>query len=284
MDIEEYHQGLLDVANQAEQTVKSLAILKDILTPNFFEQVRKQLDYLRKDRGGKIHPLFNLLLRHDGGRAFEKVNLLEDYLERIFGHPSFTKYQRNHIKAQIRSFDHWQSLNMLSEIAVLGCLFKQVPTSHIKLYQKTVGNSDVDVIVRLKEREIFVEITVLGDSDYHQRILEDLVRSGSQKVFTGDIPKDARRIRSRIEEKENRFFPGRPNVVILFLMGSWVPLPIQLWDLGNLSNIGLIMQFNRYALESIVKEGCDPECLLNDEEQAHLTSLLGKENFTPLIY
>ncbi|GEM_PF-4164323 len=282
--IEAYFKELFNVVDQSEQFIYTLPILKEVYSKQYFDKVRAQLNHYKTARGAVIHPFYNLVLRQDSQKGFSRVRTLEEYLQGIFSASSVRERDKSYVKGELCSFNGIQSLNMLFEIAVLGFFLTKLP-DRIEFYPNTGKGRNVDLKVVLLNREVLIEVTALGDSEYHREILEELIRyKGPQKVFTGDIPKDARRIESRLLEKDQQFPSDTTNIVILSLTGSWLSLPEQLWNSTPLQNIGLIVVFDRHKMQELSKKGCNPKCAPSEEEEKTILSILGQESFVPLIY
>lgn len=289
---EEIYKKELEILELSKNFVEKQPILNSVFGPSFWCGVKYQLEMLRKDNSGTINPVFHLILRKDEDKDFVKMKQLENYLGVIFRRSEVKQEHKNYIKKELQSFTRANSLNMIFEINVLGYLLSQFFAEKIRLYPKTTFKKNIDVIINLGKRDIYLEITALGDSDFMKKNITNALRSG--KVISllpnSDEEKDVRRIRSRIDEKEKQFIPQKPNALIIFMAGCGaesVPglgLLKSAINQSELKNIGLVMEFGRQGLVELHKEGCDEGCFLTEEEERDIKDLFGPDKFESLVY
>ncbi len=270
---------------------KETEILKDIFDDNYFNKVKGQLEALVEDRAALIHPVYNLIIQRDVGHNFKKIGRMERYLVSMWNQISIKK--RNHIKAQLKSFDQAQSITRVYEINVLGYLKEIFRDNNVILYPKTKTDSELEAKVKLVEREINIEVTVLCDGKFHQNKLTELLRNSSDAFFsvgTGDIQKDTNRVLSRISEKSEQFEPAKPNVLMFFDRTCWSVYPVR-WPIGDdsvesikfLKNIGALMHFDGDKLLDVESNICDADCRLSVKEIGALKDIFDSK-FETLTY
>lgn len=282
----------LDILESFKSFAEKQSILSSIFDASYCYGIREQLETLREDISALINPIFHLILGEDKDNGFVKMKQLDNYLGSIFNRPEIKKEQKNYIKNELRSFTEANSLNMLYEINVLGYLLSKFSNEKIRLYPKTVFKKNVDAIINFSKRDIYVEITALGDSEFTKGNITNALKSGKGISFLpiSNDEKDIRRIRSRIEEKEKQFVPQKPNVLIIFMTGCGAESVFGLGLLKSainqkmLKNIGLVMEFSRQKLVGLHKNGCDESCFLTEEEEKNIKDLFSPDQFKSLVY
>jgi len=289
---EERYKEKLEALGTSKNFVEQLPVLNCILNTVYWRRVKKQLEAFRKDRSGFINPIFHLVLEKDKSNNFVKAKQLDEYLSLIFGHPEIKQKDKNYIKKELQSFDRINSINMLYEVNVIGYLLTQFSADKICIYPRNVLKRNTDVKISFIERDIYIEITALGDSDFTIGSITNVLKSSKRfsSLPSSDEEKDIRRIRSRLEEKEKQFIPQKPNVLIIFMVGvgaesiSAFGLLKKAIEQSTLKNIGLIMEFDRQELIGLHQDGCDDACFLTGAEEARIRGLFSPERFKTLVY
>lgn len=286
---EQRSQIINDLLSDLERTRKfilSSESLKSIFNNDFFSIVRNQIEELKENKWGLVHPLWNLMLSHEPSNSFAKLKLLDEYLTSIFSHPATTKANKDYIKKELVSTSKINSLNMLFEISVLGLLLKYFDHGKIVLYIKTVGNKNVEASVVLLGRPVYLETTVIGESEKDQSERIEMTTKG-KRTWGGsrDINKDIGRVVSKLKDKAKQMMEGTPNVLLL---GAYDFYPDEFHITSALrrnkfSKIGLIMQFGRGKIEKIYKDGLDNNCSLSEDEEKRLSRVFN-EKYVSLIY
>lgn len=270
---------------EIQQYLNGFTILNQIFSSEYFKSVEAQINAAEKDGlSGPINSIF-LLFVDDSQNGYQQAQKLEEYLELIFNHPTTDKGNKNHIIAQFRGSG---STDTLFEVSILGNLLKQLPESEIELFPKTNNNRDVEAKVKLVDRWVYIDVTVLNDSKEDTEIIERMLdprieESGGRWI---DSDKDAARYAGKAIYKSDQFIPNTPNVLMISLFGTRLFMPgtddkLKRYDILNL---GAVFEFDRKTLNSVITENCDPNCSLSGEEIIKLKHLLSNESFAPLVY
>lgn len=209
---------------------------------------------------------------------------MEENLQRIFDHPKVSKRQKKHITRELAINGH---LFRLFEIGVIGNLLSQLPTEKVEPYPLTVGKKRADVAVMLVDRPVFIEATMLGESDV-DRAEREAAMYTERHSWGGsrDIDKDTNRFAAKILEKAGQFTPRTPNVLIIQLFDFW-PTGFEIGraiQQNQFLNVGLVILFDRERITRKFQENCDPECALRDDEATALERFLSEPTFRPLVF
>ncbi|GFP31793.1 hypothetical protein HKBW3S42_00099 [Candidatus Hakubella thermalkaliphila] len=112
-----YYDDLNQKSYEIERFINTFPLLSSVFTPHFFEDVRAQIEEMRRlGLSSSLHSMF-IFFRDDSENGYQKTRRLEDYLTKIFSHCSTG--ERNYIKSE---FTRLQCLNTLFEVSILGNL------------------------------------------------------------------------------------------------------------------------------------------------------------------
>ncbi len=279
--VSDLRKGLIET----KKFVLNYQFLKLIFSDSFFEAVDKQIGELEENPRALLHPIYNLMFKHDVQEGFSKLKLLEEYLALIFNQPIAEK-QKRYIKSELCSCHRLNSLNVLFEISVLGPFLRNLSGEKLKLYPRTDGNKNVDIVIELVDRPVYIEITVLGISEL-DRIRRSAWTKTGVRLRPGwrNLGKDEARYIRKIEEKANQFIPDRPNVLI-FSKFDFFPDIFSIkraLSTYTFSRIGLIVQFDRMDFDKMFEENLDEKCAISLKEKEKLNKIF-KNYYRPLIY
>ena len=281
-----YYRFLRQKCNEIEQLLKPYTILRNIFTPNYFKEILNQIDNMEKNhQSGPIHSMF-IFFRYDSENNYSQTKMLEKYLYYIFNHPSIKRKHKNNIS---KDLTRQNCLETLFEISILGNLLYQLPNNKVTLYPKTISGKNVDAMVVLINRPIYVEVTVLGESGCDKKDRESRAQAGiDHYIGWRNIKYDGMRFTRKIYDKSVKFKPNQPNVLMISVFDFFPDEYEVKWatNNGNFSstNIGLILQFGRAKIENKFFKNCNPSCHLAEEEKDMLIELLDGKNFLPLKY
>lgn len=237
-------EQITNLIAEYKELIEQYPHLKDIFTPKYYSSLQNQLNAYRKDHSARINPIFLFFLREkQGSRA--KLELLNKDVGLVFSAAALNN-EKKHIAGQLRSLD---AHDTLFELAILSTLIDEFAPSDIELFPSTTKNHDVEARIKLIDRWIYIEVSVLKDSKEDSDELTDLLRSG-KKVGEGkfmDIDKDRLRYLGKSEYKAQQFLPNTPNVLMLALTA--LRLDLYHFSEGNditidTDNIGAIMEFD----------------------------------------
>lgn len=260
--------------------------LKSIFNDEFFRIIHKQIEALKNNKWSRVHPLWNLMLRSEPTNKFQKLKILDEYLNLIFGHPKTQKKDIKYISEELVSTAEANSLNILFEISISGILLKCFDRNRIVLYPKTVNGRNVDIAIELTKRLVYLEATVIGEAKKdHDKRIEMTNMGKSSWGDWRDINQDTNRMILKLKNKSEQMMEGKPNVLVL---GKYDIYPRQLniqqaIQENYFSKIGTIMQFSRVKLETIFRDGLDRNCLLQENEEKILLDIFN-DKYIPLIY
>lgn len=108
------------------------------------------------------------------------------------------------------------------EISILGNLLNQIPPGDIELFPTAVGGRGVEAKVKLEDRWIYLDATVLNDSAGETKELTQLLNDGGGvgKGMWVDFQRDTDRFVKKKEYKNPQFLPNNPNVLVISLFGT----------------------------------------------------------------
>ena len=266
--------------------ISQSSLLFEYFDTTFFQHVSNQVDTMeQKGWSGPINSIF-LFFIQDSEKGFVQTKLLERYLRLIVEHPTTTNADKSHIKGQLASENSHETL---FEISILGNLLKQLPRDDIELFPRTVGKKDVEARIMLDGRWVYIDATVLNDSEGETRELTELLNKGGGigKGMWVDSYRDVERFLRKIEYKSTQFPSGAPNVIAIALSGTRLLFIHDEWSpkLANIiSNISLIMEFDRKDLKRATTENCDSSSPLTEKEIKALKKLFRGSDYMPLVY
>lgn len=266
--------------------ISKSSLLESYFDKSYFSHVLTQIDFMEeKGWNGPINSFF-LFFLDDLDKGFSQTKLLEKYLKLIVEHPTATNSDRNHIKGQLKTDN---SADTLFEISILGNLLNQLPLGDIELFPRTVGEKDVEAKIIIENRWIYLDATILGDTEGETEELVDLLNKGGGvgKGMWVDFQRDTDRFIRKMEYKSNQFIPKTPNVLAISLFGTRPPFIHTEWGAKAetiVPNIGLLLEFDRKNLKNVTTENCDDSCQLREKELAKLKILLSGSSYAPLVF
>jgi hypothetical protein len=268
---------------EAWLTRSSLKNLKTVFSPSFFQIVHGQIRSMEKRQAhGPINSMFIFLLDNSGGDS-SQILLFEKYLGLIFSR--LTTKKRNKIIGELRGDS---SIDTFFEIGILANLLIQIPKGKIELFPKTVGKKNVDARLEPVNRWLYLECTVLHESDSDKERIEKMLIGKNITHYVGAInpQKGERRFQRKLLEKCNQFAPSLPNVILVSTFDSY-PLPTtknQAMQEIKLNNISAVLDFGREKFKKIYKDGCESVIQLTNEEKEILKTLFSTPKYKPLVY
>ncbi|GFP28289.1 hypothetical protein [Candidatus Hakubella thermalkaliphila] len=277
-----YYDDLNQKSYEIERFINTFPLLSSVFTPHFFEDVRAQIEEMRRlGLSSSLHSMF-IFFRDDSENGYQKTRRLEDYLTKIFSHCSTG--ERNYIKSE---FTRLQCLNTLFEVSILGNLLSQLPQDRVRLYPQTVGQRSVDAEIVLISRPVYLEMTVLAESQADRDVRELMMGVRCHHwLGSRNLDKDADRFIRKLLEKSAQFIPGQPNVLAISVF-DWFPADFEIEPAMRDNcylNLGMVLQFGRARIEHVFTNNCDPSCQLTDQERDRLVELLSGQGYFPLAY
>lgn len=280
-----YYDDWRRIAQNISNYFDSMPTLKIVFNRNFFKEIDTRIDELEKQKSHKFGSML-IFFRDDSQKNFKQSHLLDSYLKLIFSNPTCNKVNKKHLCSQFRG---WDSTDTLFEVSILGNLLKQLDLTQIKLFPKTIGNSDVEARVNLDGRWIYLDVTVLNDTQEDTQLIDEMINKGRTKnTFSWiDMDKDEERFERKLVYKSNQFMPNQPNAIILGNVATRLPIYSGLEEpkfSSNLNNIGVVFEFDRANLKKVRVDDCDISCSLTDEEIKILSNLFSGAMYAPLVY
>lgn len=264
-------------------TRSNLKNLKTVFDANYFQTVDAQIKSMEERQAhGPINSMFIFLLDNPGSDS-SQIFLLEKYLGLVFS--QLTSKKRNKIIGELRGSG---SIDTFFEIGTLANLLIQVPKGKIELFPKTVGKKNVDARLELVDRWLYLECTVLHESDSDRERIEKMLvgKNIAHRVGAINPQKGKSRFQRKLLEKRNQFALSLPNVILVSTF-DFYPLPMtknQAMQEIKLNNISAVLDFSRAKFKKIYKDGCESATQLTNEEKKVLKSLFSSSKYKPLVY
>lgn len=283
--VDNYYHELITNLNRVNNYVLKTPFLGTIIKEKYFKTVKDQITAMKANEiSGPINPLYNLVFMLDVRHSFEKSKMLEQSIKNIFNH-RITKGQKNDIIGKLNSSDRNQCLDQLFEIAVISHNINHFKNCAPVPFDRTLGKKNVEISLMLAKRKVFIEATVLHDSDDDKQYWDDLINKKIHiSVGAIDLSYHRKRLITKIESKNNQFIPSNANVLFLSIFG-FQPDDASfdnVFQEHKFNNIGLIIMFKRFKFVKVISSGCDTSCTLSKEEQTRLVA--GLKSFPELIY
>jgi len=264
--------------DRIETEVNQGAILAEVFGSPFFARVKGQLRAIENDGASDYSNIFSILEIDDQRHNLARFLLLiKNKLE---------KGKWKHLCNRLTSDSANTSLKAIFEIMIVGNLLNQLPSAHIQLDAQTIGKKDCDIRVKLINRDVDIEVTMLDESEHAREWHKRLQR---QKVTAGAVAHsvlDGTRVLAHIKGKSKDFLPHNPNVLVMQLFDWRERTKFAMDNLksGKFSRVGLVMLFNRKMLAEDHIVAFDPECALTKKEVQKLIELLNGKDFIPLPF
>jgi hypothetical protein len=275
---------LLDKIKLVRSKVKKSELLSSIFDEDFFKDVKKQI-IEKKDKPGPLISIFIWLI-DDIDNDGSQIDSLEKYLQLIISHPGSKKKHINDLKAQLRGN---QALEALFEISVIGNLLNAFGNEKISLYPKTTNNRNVELSIRVIEREVFIEVTALMESKKDREERERVYcECGDFRVGPLCMEYYSTRFESKLRCKSNQFPSEKPTALMVYIFDFWPDrwaIEDALKD-NHFERVGLLLQFRRKKLVGVFddKEIFDENNSLTPKEKECLVSFFSGEEYKPLYY
>jgi len=252
---------------EAQQT-----ILGEVFGKSYFERVRQQINDLVQGKSSRLSSIYSILQRPEWRKKLVK------FLQEVKRKSKPTNWR--HLCKRLAMLDQNTDLEALFEVVVLGNLILQLPDDRIVLNAPTENKRNVDAKIRLMDRFVYLEITLLGSSVKTKERRERMERYGvKHAVWTGIGDGHSRRIEEKLQYKSSQFLPGMPNVLALCSLEVWDRMPG--WEQAvegfSKENIGHLYVFDRMRLGKTFIG--DPACTLAEDEERKLQELLNGENY-----
>lgn len=255
-----------------KKIVEQFSNLTSVLDEKYYSVILKQLEALSKDHSTHISPIFLWFLR-DERLGTEKLRLLETDLQIVFS-ATIQNRIKKHIIGQLKTFN---ALDTVFELSVISALIKALPKERIQLFPKTNQNHDVEMKVKLVDRWVYIEVTILNEAKEEADEISEMLRSGQilGEMKPVDMNKGFYRIVGKSQYKSVQFLPDSPNLLILAELTTLSFLhdfpeidtrPIQI------ANIGAIMRFN-YDFKFLTFQDGVESCQLTEEEKKILKEI-----------
>lgn len=251
--------------------------LREALDKEYFAKVEGQICAYEKGESTALNSLYSLLQPPEQRRRFI------EFVERVKQKMSSREW--GDLCEKLASGKGLRDINAAFEVVIAGNILAQVPPEKVQLHVPTNAPKNVDVCIHLIERPVYLETTVLGESDENIQWRKSLasgpkIRMGdSFSVFGG-------RATRAITQKGRQFLPNQPNVLVISIFDVWDKLEPAQKPLvsSHFQNIGLLLPFGREHLMHDWIARPDPSCRLTDEEEKTVLHLLNGENFFPIGY
>lgn len=262
--------------DRIEKEVQQDDILCQIFKAPFFGRVRGEIRAHENGTSTSYSNIFSILDLDDRRRTLSLfLGLIKNKME---------SGNWKHLCQRITSDDaNNTSLKALFEVVIIGNLLNQLPDESVVLDANTIDNKDCDIRVKLVDRDVDIEVTMVDESEHAKKWHEHsgvIVRAIAPSIISG------RRVIRSMEEKANDFRPNNPNVLITQLFDWRERTPIAMANIRRreFKNIGLFVPCNRNGASRERIMNFDPACGLTEEETAILLDILCGKDFVPLSY
>lgn len=250
-------------------------ILREVFGKSYFAVVRQQIDDGIQKKSSRLSSVYAVLQRPEWRQK------LGEFLQAIKRKLKPTDWR--HLCTRLAMLDQNTDLEALFEIVILGNLLRELPDDRIVLNAPTRNKKNVDAKIRLMDRFIYLEITMLGPSAQVRERRERMERHGiTHAVWTGIGEGHGRRMAGKLQDKASQFLPGTPNVLILCSLEVWDRMPG--WEQAvedfPKENVGHFYVFGRMRLGRTFVG--DPTCALTTDEERALQELLNGKNYYPM--
>lgn len=262
-----------EIINKFRELVESFPHHKPIFTDEYYASLDLQLKKFRKDKGTHINPIFLWYFRDGETEAKRKLALLDKFIKQVFS-TSKSNHEKKHIAAQLRTIDAYDTV---FELSILSVLIEAVPKDAIELFPTTTGNHDVEARVKLVDRWVYIEVSVLKDSKEDADEITELLRKGGGvgKMKAIDLNKGKYRLVGKSAYKARQFLPTSPNLLIVALLTTQIlahDFPELDTSTINVDNIGAVMKFDFNFKYRGFQDGV-PSCQLTEKEKKKLTEI-----------
>lgn len=251
--------------------------LGEALDDEYFAKVEKQIREYGKGESTALNSLYSLLQPPEQRKRFI------DFVERV--KRKMASREWGDLCEKLASGQGLRDLNAAFEVVIAGNILAQVPSEKVQLHVPTNTPKNVDVGLHLIDRPIYLETTVLGESDDNIQWRKSL--ASGPKVRMGDpFSVFGGRATRAIAQKGRQFLPKKPNVLVISIFDVWDKLEPAQTSLvsSSFENIGLLLPFGREHLMRDWVSRPDPSCRLTDEEEEAVFQLLSGEKFFPIGY
>lgn len=279
-----FYQNIKNQRDEVYNLLDSFPLLREIFNDTFFGRVDQEISAMEAaEINGPIHPMFRYLeLAKD--REDDQLPLFEEYLEALLSHYDTTPTHKKHIITELTAGGH---LFRMFEINILGNIVTQMPANQVRFDPITIGKKRSDAAIKLIDREVFLEISMLGEAEPDRKKREEAMYA-KRRMEGGSIDIDAgiERFAKKITDKGQQLPPGKPSVVVIQVF-DFFPLDFQVEQAVNqceFPNVGAIFQFDRIQLKRVMVKGCDLSNQLRDDELVALKNILSGSSYRPLIF
>ncbi len=251
--------------------------LGEALDKEYFAKVEEQICKYEKGESTALNSLYPLLQPPEQRIRF--INFVERVKKKMGSR------EWGDLCEKLASGQGLRDLNAAFEIVIAGNILAQVPPEKVQLHVPTNAPKNVDVCLHLIDRPIYLETTVLGESDDNIQWRKSL--ASGPKVRMGDpFSVFGGRAARAITQKGRQFLPWKPNVLAISIFDVWDKLePAQKPLISSyFENIGLLLPFGREHLMQDWIARPDPTCQLTADEEKVILQLLSGEKFFPIGY
>lgn len=251
--------------------------LSEALDDEYFAKVEEQIREYEKGESTALNSLYSLLQPPEQRKRFI------DFMERVKRKMGSREW--GDLCEKLASGQGLRDLNAAFEVVIAGNILAQIPPEKVQLHVPTNAPKNVDACLLLTGRPIYLETTVLGESD--ENIQWRKTSASGPKVRMGDsFSVFGGRAARAIMQKGRQFLPKKPNVLVISIFDVWDKLEPAQKPLSSsqFENIGLLLPFGREHLMRDWVSRPDPTCRLTDEEEDAIFKLLSGEKFFPIGY
>lgn len=155
-----------------EWYLKNLDSAKEVL--NEFELLNALFDEFKGYEKKPYKKVENIVLRSclpkiSGNADYDKLNEIETSIK-LFDLMNLSSGKFNGFKSRLCSDKYNDSVSVCSELMIAKHLVDIFNIENVELYPRLQGGGLSDIIVKLKDKPIYIEVTNLNDSDPEKRI------------------------------------------------------------------------------------------------------------------
>lgn len=244
-----YQEEWLEKVKAAEEKCAQLEQLRHEGDPEFFRRVRRQIEAYDGSRALKLPVLFFLLVRRDLS-ALERIDAVLKHLKKR----NRKRDLPNVLDRLHREDEYRHAAGAIFEIDILARLLEATSAESVALYPKIGTTRKAEASLRIGEKTVYLEATLLSQTSSQERIqdigftsslgsptpahleLDALDIFGVQDgVVTGvgDPYGDGLRVVGKLNDKRKQLHPRAPNVICLGLSDLMPDITSVEWGAGD---------------------------------------------------
>lgn len=252
--------------------------LREALDDEYFAKVEEQIRKYESGKSTALNSLYSLLQPPEQRKKFI------DFIERV--KQKMGSREWGDLCEKLSSGQGLRDIHAAFEVVIAGNILSQLPSDKVQLHAPTKAPKNVDICIHLIDRPIYIEITLLGESDENVEWRKSMGSGPSIRMGDSFAVFGGRASRAITQKGRRQFLPQKPNVLAISIFDVWDKLePAQEALISsNFENVGLLLPFGRQHLMREWVSRPDSSCKLTAAEEEAIFQLLSGDNFFPIGY